>query len=64
MPDVRTTNNPGTVITVGDHEYTDLDRMGLILEVVTTSPDEMKTPVRVESNKAGSKTAKPEPEEA
>lgn len=35
MPDVRTTLQPGTVITVDEQEFTDLDRHGLILEVVT-----------------------------
>lgn len=34
MPDVRTTLQPGTVITVGEQEFTDLSRQGLILEEV------------------------------
>lgn len=35
MPDVRTTFQPGIVQTVSEQEYTDLDRQGLVLEVVT-----------------------------
>jgi hypothetical protein len=34
MPDVRTTLQPGTVITVDEQEFTDLSRQGLILEEV------------------------------
>src|SRR3546814_9513318 len=36
VPDIRTTINPGEVKTVSDSEFLDLDRMGLVLEVVTT----------------------------
>jgi hypothetical protein len=54
MPDVRTTLQPGNVINVGESEFLDLDRQGLILEVVTgpvVPPSEvMKTvPVKVVS---------------
>lgn len=35
MPDVRTTLQPGTITTVSEQEFTDLDRLGLIQEVVT-----------------------------
>ncbi len=35
MPDVRTTLQPGTITTVDQQEFTDLDRLGLIQEVVT-----------------------------
>lgn len=35
MPDVRTTIQPGTITTVSEQEFTDLDRLGLIQEVVT-----------------------------
>lgn len=35
MPDIRTTMQPDTVITVDEAEYLDLDRQGLVREVVT-----------------------------
>lgn len=34
MPKVRTTIKPGEVMAVEDHELVDLDRQGLLLEVV------------------------------
>lgn len=48
MPNVRTTVNPGEIISVSETEFTDLDRQGLILEVVSAAvPVESTTTVTV-----------------
>lgn len=38
MHKIRTTMRPHEEITVSDEEYTDLDRMGVILKDNTTAP--------------------------
>lgn len=66
MPDVRTTLQPGNITTVSEQEFTDLDRQGLILEVVTgpiVPPSQAAPDVPVKVVSTGSKK-KPEPEEA
>lgn len=64
MPDIRTTMQPDRVIKVDEAELLDLDRQGLVLEVVT-SPVAIKTPVQMASTSDQSKTSqKPKPEEA
>lgn len=35
MPNVRTTIQPGEIISISEIEFTDLNRQGLILEVVS-----------------------------
>lgn len=35
MPNVRTTIKPGEIMVITDREFVDLDRQGLILEVVS-----------------------------
>lgn len=66
MPDIRTTIKPGEVQTVSDTEFLDLDRMGLVLEVVSTPATEASTPKPaapkptpkvVRTSTTGSKTA-------
>ncbi len=49
MPDVRTTFQPGEVVSISEIEFTDLDRQGLILEVVTAAaaPVESTATVKV-----------------
>lgn len=53
MPDVRTTLQPGTITKVSEQEFTDLDRLGLIQEVVhgSVEPVTNTTTVRVTSTK-------------
>lgn len=62
MPDVRTTLQPGLVSTISEQEFTDLDRQGLILEVVTEPVEPVTETANVKVVSAGKK--KPEPEEA
>lgn len=54
MPDVRTTLQPGTVTKVTEQEFTDLDRLGLIQEVVygPVEPVTNTATVKVTSTKA------------
>lgn len=64
MPDIRTTIQPGNVINVSESELLDLDRQGLVLEVVTPAAA-IKAPVQMANVSGQSKTRqKPEPEEA
>jgi len=60
--DIRTTMQPGTVIKVDESEFLDLDRLGLVLEVVhgPVEPVTNTATVKVVSTSK----AKPEPEEA
>jgi hypothetical protein len=62
MPDVRTTLQPGSISTVSEQEFTDLDRQGLILEVVTQPVSPVTSTAKVKVVSAGK--VKPEPEEA
>lgn len=54
MPNVRTTLQPGTVTKVTEQEFTDLDRLGLIQEVVygPVEPVPSTASVKVTSTKA------------
>lgn len=53
MPDIRTTFQPGTVVTVGDAEYLDLKRQGLVREVVTNKPAQVKAEPKTKTPPAG-----------
>lgn len=59
MPDVRLKFQPGNVVTVSAQEFTDLDRQGLVLEVVSpASAQPTKTvPVKTVSATAEHKPA-------
>lgn len=64
MPEIRTTFQPGNVIHVDEAEFLDLDRQGVVLEVVppahtTTGNSKVKM-----VSTGDRKTSKPEPEEA
>lgn len=62
MPDVRTTFKPEEVRSVSASEFLDLDRQGLILEVVTTPPAPVKTETSTKVPvKTVSSTDKPTP---
>lgn len=60
MPDVRTTFKPGEIVFISEQEFTDLDRQGLILEVVTEPVKPVTNTASVTVVSAGKK----KPEEA
>ena len=64
MPDVRTTFQPGEVRRVSQTEFTDLDRQGLILEVVTGDYLKPPTKTNVTVHTVGTSSAAPVPKTA
>ena len=60
MPDVRLKFQPGNIQKVSEQEFTDLDRQGLVLEVITPqAPPSVKphpVPIKVTSTSGEGKS--------